>query len=122
MLSISCVEHKGRTIHLLKQSSKPVPQERKRRKISLFGTFEQFKQAQEEQKQEESEAEMAMPMQREQLDQVQDKSGDPPQVTFGLPNIIANAEDMDKMQSADAQQISSIDPHENEGDHVMAED
>ena len=60
ILSIFCIEHKGRTIHLLKHSSKPVPQERKRRKIELFGTFEQFKQVQEEQKQEETEAEMAM--------------------------------------------------------------
>ena len=60
IFSIFCIEHKGRTIHLLKQSSKPVPQERKRRKIELFGTFEQFKQVQEERKQEELEAEMAM--------------------------------------------------------------
>jgi len=50
---------------LLKQSSKPVPQERKRRKIDLFGTYDQFKQAQEEQKQEESEAQMAMAQQRQ---------------------------------------------------------
>ena len=45
-----CAEQKGRTIHLLKQSSKPVPQERKRRKIELKGTFQQFMQMQEEQK------------------------------------------------------------------------
>ena len=43
-------------------------------------------------------------------------------MTFGLPNIIGNAEDMDNMQSADAQQISSVDPYENQADHVMAED
>ena len=41
---------------MLKQSSKPVPQERKRRQIELKGTLQQFKQVQEEQKQEESEA------------------------------------------------------------------
>ena len=40
---------------MLKQSSKPVPQERKRRQIALKGTLQQFKQVQEEQKQEESE-------------------------------------------------------------------
>ena len=54
-----CAEQKGRTIHLLKQSSKPVPQERKRRKIELKGTFQQFVQMQEEQKREENEAEAA---------------------------------------------------------------
>ena len=48
------LEHKGRTLHLLKSSSKPVTQQRKRKKISLYGTFEQYKEAQEEQKQEES--------------------------------------------------------------------
>jgi len=47
-----CAEQKGRTLHLLKQSSKPVPQERKRRQIALKGTFQQFKQMQEEQKHE----------------------------------------------------------------------
>ena len=35
-------------------SSKKVPQERKRRKISLMGTFDQFQAQQEEQKQKES--------------------------------------------------------------------
>ena len=38
------VEKKGKTIFLLKANSKPVPQERKRRKISALGTYEQFKQ------------------------------------------------------------------------------
>ena len=37
---------------MLKASSKKVPQERKRRKIDLLGTFEQFKQSIEEVKQE----------------------------------------------------------------------
>ena len=36
-----------------------MPQERKRRKIDLMGTFEQFKQVQEEQKHEETKAEAA---------------------------------------------------------------
>lgn len=65
---------------------------------------------------------MAKSQQRQQLGQVQGKGGGPPQVKFGLPNIIGNAEDMDNMQSADAQQISSIDPYENQADQVMAED
>ena len=31
------IERKGTTLHLLKQSSKPVPQVRKRRKMNIFG-------------------------------------------------------------------------------------
>jgi len=53
-------DEKGRTIHLLKQSSKPVPQERKRRKINLIGTFDEYKQHMEEKKKEETEAEAAV--------------------------------------------------------------
>ena len=34
---MSVVEQKGTTIHLLKHSSKPVPQERKRRKLNIYG-------------------------------------------------------------------------------------
>jgi hypothetical protein len=40
-----CVEHKGKTLHLLKQASKPVPQERKRMKRTIYtdeaGNFEE---------------------------------------------------------------------------------
>ena len=43
-------------------------------------------------------------------------------MTFGLPNIIGNVEDMEKMQGADGQQISSLDPNENQADQLMAED
>ena len=52
-------EHKGRTIHLLKQASKPVPQIRKRRKIDAKGTFEEYLTAREESKHEESQADVA---------------------------------------------------------------
>jgi hypothetical protein len=39
LLSITlCAESKGRTLHLLKQRSKPVPQQRKRRKVEIFAT------------------------------------------------------------------------------------
>ena len=41
-----CAEHKGKTIHLLKARSKPITQERKRRKIEIKGTFEQYLAAQ----------------------------------------------------------------------------
>ena len=36
------LEKRGRTIHLLKQQSKPVPQNRKRRKIALAASPEEF--------------------------------------------------------------------------------
>ena len=65
---------------------------------------------------------MARSEQSQQLDRVQDKSGGPPQVSFGLPNVIGNAEDMDSMQGADAQQVSSFDPHENPPDESMIGD
>ena len=39
------VERKGNTLHLLKQRSKAVPQERKRRKVSLAGTPHQWHEA-----------------------------------------------------------------------------
>ena len=36
------IEKRGRTIHLLKQVSKPVPKTRKRRKIDLAATPKEF--------------------------------------------------------------------------------
>ncbi len=41
----------GKTIHLIKKASKPVPQERKRRKISLMATPQEFKAQQAEARQ-----------------------------------------------------------------------
>ena len=41
---IISIAHRGRTLHLLKQSSKPVPQQRKRRKITIFATPLEFVQ------------------------------------------------------------------------------
>ena len=38
---------------------------------------------------------------------------------FGHSNIIGNIEDMENMQVADGQQISSIDPLENQADQSM---
>ena len=32
-----CIEQKGKTLFLLKQASKPVPQVRKRRKLNIYG-------------------------------------------------------------------------------------
>ncbi len=48
----SFVARKGKTIHLLKMASKPVPQERKRRKISIIATPKEFLAAKEEVKRE----------------------------------------------------------------------
>ena len=44
------VERTGKTIYLLKKASKPVPQDRKRRKIDLLATPQEFKAQQEESK------------------------------------------------------------------------
>ena len=35
--NFSCIEHKGKTLHLLKQKAKEVPQQRKRRKLTVYG-------------------------------------------------------------------------------------
>ena len=45
---VLCAATKGRTVHLLKASSKAVPQERKRRKIDLAGTPQQWREHKEE--------------------------------------------------------------------------
>ena len=55
------VEKRGRTIHLLKQQSKPVPENRKRRKIALASTPEEFA------KKDDLVLEAAQPMQVDQV-------------------------------------------------------
>ena len=59
-LYFCAIENKGRTLHLLKASSKPVPEQRKRRKVEILGSFDQYKEQQEEHKQGESASEQAM--------------------------------------------------------------
>ena len=81
-----CAEHKGRTIHLLKASSKPVPQERKRRKVSLLGTYEEYKHMKEESKQEEPAGEEFMQQARSEKPKV-------PARSRHVPNVIGNVED-----------------------------
>ena len=89
-----CAEHKGRTIHLLKAGSKPVPQDRKRRKVSLAGTFAEYQQEVEERKQEEAKMEeVVVPAQEGPCD----KGGG----GFGPPNIIGNVEDQHAMGDPD---------------------
>ena len=71
----------------MKASSKRVPQDRKRRKIDLLGTFEQFRAQQEEQKQEESEA------------QAEERSFADHENSQVVPNVIGNAEDEVNLQN-----------------------
>ena len=72
----SCVEKKGRTLFLLKKSSKPVPQKRSRVKLSVYG--------EEELKQEEM-ANMS--------DVRQNMSESQHMVSTGMTNVIGNVED-----------------------------
>ena len=67
------VEKRGRTIHLLKQQSKPVPQNRKRRKIALASTPEEFA------KKDDLVLEAAQPMQVDQVarEESSDKASGP---------------------------------------------
>ena len=77
-------------IHLLKQKSKEVPQQRKRIKRSIFATPNQFKQLareSEEQKFGEVQAVAAQQVQNHSFQQPADNSG-------ALPNVIGNLEDL----------------------------
>ena len=38
-------EKNGKTLHLLKARSKPIPYSKKRRKIEILGTFDQYKKS-----------------------------------------------------------------------------
>ena len=60
MVLTGFIEHKGRTIHLLKSASKSVPADRKRRKIAIQGSLQQFQQAAGQQMAEEPAADIAM--------------------------------------------------------------
>jgi hypothetical protein len=94
---IFVAENKGRTIHLLKERSKPVPQERKRRKIDIMGTFEQYSQGKEERKGEEAEADVEMSQRQSIHSQLPDKSGGKMLIDNNQPNIIGNVEDQSVM-------------------------
>ena len=39
------IEKPGKTLHLLKSGSKPVPAQRVRRKVQLLGTFDQYNES-----------------------------------------------------------------------------
>ena len=89
-----CTESKGRTIHLLKKNSKPVPQVRPRRKIDLKGTFSQYKQAQEEHKREETEEEAAKSDNILTVPRSFINNDGSANVNPTFPNVIGNVEDM----------------------------
>ena len=84
---VGVIENKGKTLHLLKKQSKPVPQNRKRMKRDIFATPLEFHQQnlhlqqQEEQKHEESEGQT----------EAKQPLGYVP--TGGGPNVIGNKED-----------------------------
>ena len=83
-----------------------MPQERKRRKVSLLGTYAQFKQAQEESKQEEpADEEFKQPAHSEQRPT--------PTGSSHVPNIIGNVEDGEYPQVATGQQVAFGSVHGN---------
>ena len=81
-----CIEHKGKTLFLLKQASKPVPQSRKRMKRSIYG---------EEAKQEEQPAQ-----------------GFNSALNRSNPNIIGNKDDMSSSEGLNAPS-KIFDPNQN---------
>ena len=92
-----------------------MPQERKRRKIELKGTFQQFVQMQEEQKREETEAEAAAANQiRADLNAVANNV-QAANINPAGPNIIGNVEDMQSVQLAQEEET----PQLGGGDVVM---
>ena len=77
-----------------------MPQERKRRKIDLKGTFQQFVQMQEEQKREETEAEAAAGSQTQADQNAAINNNQVAAINQAGPNIIGNVEDMQSVQLA----------------------
>ena len=69
LVALLFIERKGKTVHLLKKSSKPITEQRKRLKLNPLGDLDEYRRAQalasqknEEQKQEETEAQMQQQM------------------------------------------------------------
>ena len=78
---------------MLKSSSKPVPQQRKRRKVEILGTFDQYKVQREEHKHSESASEQPGSRRQSIHEVFGDKSKEKIGVKTG-PNIIGNVEDV----------------------------
>ena len=102
------VEHKGRTLHLLKSSSKPVPQQRKRRKVEILGTFDQYKTQKEEFKQSDSASEVAMSQRHSVQKEIIDPNKSHSSLNNPTPNIISNVEDTPTLQFVPAQAYSPL--------------
>ena len=97
-------EHKGRTVHLLKKSSKSVPELRKRRKIELKGTFQEFQAGQEEIKREEPASSIVDPNQQAAAQNAANIAAGANIFNPGGPNVIANVEDMSNVQFGAAEE------------------
>ena len=76
-----------------------MPRQRKRRKIDLLGTFEQFVSSQEERKQEESEADAANANQVQLAHNEHINNEGVAIENQRFPNIIGNVEDMQSAQN-----------------------
>ena len=85
-----------------------MPQERKRRKIDLKGTFQQFVQMQEEQKREETEAEAAAASQIQTDQNVAINNNQAAAINQAGPNIIGNVEDMQSVQLAQEEETPHL--------------
>ena len=79
---------------MLKSSSKPVPQQRKRRKVEILGTFDQYKVQREEHKHSESASEQPGSRRQSIHEVFGDKSKGKTKMNTGGPNIIGNVEDV----------------------------
>ena len=90
-------QHKGKTLNLLKQSSKPVPQERKRKKHEIFGNLvsahDSFSESSQQPEVKSQQQQQQQPM---QLGSTQSRPlYYPPRSNMGgdNPNVISNLED-----------------------------
>ena len=99
---------------MLKQSSKPVPQQRKRRKIELMGTFEQFMEAQEAQVQDQSEPGSRLSQGLPSADQAEHGREVPSNSGFGVPNVIGNAGEVEEVKDPESYPVYPLADHGSE--------
>ena len=92
-----CIEHKGKTLHLLKQKAKEVPQQRKRRKLTVFG------EGNEERKQEQRPESVTAFQQKQQKG----------------PNIIGNVEDFKTSMAMTGSSKPIFDPNQSGNDYFQ---
>ena len=85
-----------------------MPEQRKRRKVEILGTFAQYKEQQEEHKQSENGSEQAMSRRQSMHEALGDKSKGQLGVNTTGPNIIGNVEDMQGDKSESGQHYPSL--------------